>query len=470
MKKISLFFIHACLTLACTVTAYAQADAPAAATKTKSLPKTSDYRNWMVGLHGGIISANTDIANDNSFRPAFGLRVQKSITHNFGLFANVMSGTIEGNNKDLNYETKIKWEGTLNVVFTIGNITFIDKTNRLNLYAYVGYGLIGFGDPEVHYKNTNTDTTREGGTEGVMPIGAGLKYKLSDRFVIHGEYTLHATNIDNLDGYDVRLSEDDDFSYANVGINYILGKQEKPIEWVNPLSTIYTDLYDVKDRVDLMTGDKDKDGVADMFDREPATPEGTKVYGDGTSVDSDADGVADGQDADPFSAKGAKVDASGKEADGDGDSVPDGRDMEPGTATGQLVDARGIGIPGTNMEGGKATSTGSNTGNVYLPSVFFVINSVSVAEAYNKTLASVALVLKNNPDLKFDIVGHCDGSASEGYNQKLGLKRAEAVKSVLMKKFHIDGARLNATSKGETDMLSKNDPKMDRRVDFVISK
>jgi OOP family OmpA-OmpF porin len=383
---------------------------------------------------------------------------------------NIMTGTLEGNNKDLNFETKLNWEATLNVVFTIGNITFIDKTNRLNLYAYVGYGLISYGNPIVHYKNTNTDTTRDGSTEGILPVGAGLKYRLSDRFVIHGEYTLHATNVDDIDGYEVNLSEDDDFSYANIGINYILGKQEKAIEWVNPLSTIYNDLYDVKDRVDMMSGDKDKDGVADMFDREPATPEGTKVYGDGTSVDSDADGVADSQDADPFSSKGAKVDGNGKEVDGDGDSVPDSRDMEPNTGKGQLVDARGIGIPGSNMEGGKVTSTSGGMESVYLPSVFFAYNSMTVADVYNETLASIALVLKNNPNINMNVVGHCDAKASEGYNQKLGMKRAEAVKSVLMKKFHIDGARLNATTKGESDMLSKNDPRMDRRVDFSIAK
>src|SRR5204862_6607564 len=104
---------------------------------------------------------------------------------------------------------------------------------------------------------------------------------------------------------------------VNLGVNYILGKQEKAVEWVNPLSTMYADLYDVKDRVDMMSGDKDQDGVADMFDRDPATPPGTKVYGDGTSVDTAGDGVPDSQDADPFTTKGARLDGAGNEDDPD---------------------------------------------------------------------------------------------------------------------------------------------------------
>jgi len=476
MKRIDAILLTlVCVALAPMHSALAQADVSQPAAK-KSLPKTSDYKNWMIGIHGGVSDANTDIATSDfgQRKFGFGARITKSITHNFALQGYFFTGNLAGENKDLYFENSINWEATLNLVFTIGNITFIDKTNRLNLYAFVGVGYMDYGQAEVKWKNAN-DSISKGPANSVpvVPFGGGLKYKLTDRLVLQGEWSLHTTSDDEMDGRLVNLSENDYYTYLNLGLNYMLGKQEKAIEWVNPLSTIYADLYDVKDRVDLMSGDKDKDGVADMFDREPATPEGTKVYGDGTSVDSDGDGVPDAGDADPFSSKGAKVDANGRESDGDDDGVPDSRDLEPTTEKGMLIDAHGIGIPGMKTENGKVTSTSTSTAaNVYIPSIFFNVNSKVVSSANDKTLASVALILKNNPDVKLDVVGNCDSKGSEPYNQKLGTERAEAVKSALIKRFNVDASRLNVTTKGKSELLGvhKKDDHVNRRVDFLISK
>jgi len=475
MKRIDAILLTLiCVTLAPMHSAMAQADVSQPAAK-KSLPKTSDYRNWTIGLHGGLTYANTDIpTSDFSQRkPAFGARLTKNFTHNFALQGNFITGKIAGEDKDYTFENTLNWEATLNAVFTIGNITFIDKTNRLNLYFTFGGGWLDFGDAEVTHKHgTDTVVPPTGKTVSVIAFGGGIKYRLSDRFELQGEYSFHTTSNDLMDGWLVNLSENDDYAYSNLGINYILGKQEKAIEWVNPLSTMYADLYDVKDRVDLMSGDTDKDGVADMFDREPATPEGTKVYGDGTSVDSDGDGVPDAGDADPFSSKGAKVDANGKESDADGDGVPDSRDMESTTEKGMLIDARGIGIPGMKTEGGKVISSSSTADNVYIPSIYFPINSKVVGSPNDQALASVALILKNNPDIKLDVVGHADAKGSEPYNNKLASQRADAVKNALVKRFNVDASRLSVVTKGETDPLGvqKNDYHVNRRVDFVVSK
>ena len=54
--------------------------------------------------------------------------------------------------------------------------------------------------------------------------------------------------------------------------------------------------------------DVDNDGVANSFDKDNETPEGVKVYGDGTSIDSDRDGVADDMDKEPFTPNGSEVD------------------------------------------------------------------------------------------------------------------------------------------------------------------
>jgi len=301
-------------------------------------------------------------------------------------------------------------------------------------------------------------------TELVFPFGAGIRYRFAKKFSISLEYTLRTTKTDRLDGFERILSSNDDYSYLNLGITYHIGKKDKTIEWVNPLQTIYTDLYDTKEKVDMMTGDKDKDGVADMFDRDAATPEGVKVYGDGTSVDTDGDGVPDYLDAEPFSGKGAKVDAQGKEIDADEDGIPDSRDMEPNTPKGTLVTGSGVTIP---TAGPASNSSTVMTG--YIPSVYFDVNSTVVSPKFNEMLANIALILKNNPSIKFDLIGNCDISSSESYNKALGEKRANAVKNHMMKRYGIDASRLNVISKGEESPITNSDYRMNRRVDFVVS-
>jgi outer membrane protein OmpA-like peptidoglycan-associated protein len=76
-----------------------------------------------------------------------------------------------------------------------------------------------------------------------------------------------------------------------------------------------------------------------------------------------------------------------------------------------------------------------------------------------------------NPDLKVMITGHADYTASEQYNEKLGMRRAEAVKDHLVKVYGVDPARLSTETKGETDPMANNPNKdMNRRVDFSVIK
>jgi len=452
---------------------------------TDRLPKRKDYNTWEIGAHFGITYPNTDIsANDLNgdklkSQLAFGLNVSKFFSHSFALQGQFIHATLEGLSDKYpyyGYKTDINYEFTVNAVGHIGNIGFLKRSPKFGLYAYVGLGIMNFETVNTINGQTldknlrddldgSIDTVDYGNTtEMVVPFGVGIRYLIAKKISIHGEYTLRTTNSDRLDGFERVLSNQDMYSYFNLGVTYHIGKKEKTIEWVNPLQTIYTDLYDTKDKVDMMTGDKDKDGVADMFDRDAATPEGVKVYGDGTSVDTDADGVPDYLDAEPFSAKGAKVDAQGKEIDEDADGIPDSRDMEPNTPRGTLVTGTGVTIP---TAGPSSSSSTVMTG--YVPSVFFDVNSSVVNPKFNQMLADIALILKNNPSIKFDLVGNCDTRSSETYNKTLGEKRAAAVKSHLVKKFNIEESRLNAVSRGKETPITNSDHSMNRRVDFVVS-
>lgn len=482
----SLFTLLLCVSLATITTAQTvHTDSVRVDIKSGKMPRSRDFNTWDLTLHGGLTIPNTDIAasdfnaSNAKQQIGFGLSVTKFFSHTFALQAQFIHASLKGedSNKPLyRFTTDIPYDITLNALFQVGNVAFLKRTPNLALYGYIGIGVIKFDpttskDGGLTYGNYYVQDGRldavdyHNTSELVIPVGVGAKYRLSKSLSMHLEYSLRTTNSDKLDGWYRLLSENDNYNYFNVGLTYHFGAKEKVIEWVNPLSTIYADMYDMKDRIDMMSGDKDKDGVADMFDREPDTPEGAKVYGDGTSVDTDGDGVPDVKDAEPFSAKGSKVDANGKEIDTDGDGIPDTRDMEPSTAKGSLVTNSGVTIPtGPASKGGSASILAANG---FLPSIFFDLNSAIIDPKYNETLADIALVMKNNPDVKFEVIGNCDARASDSYNQKLGKRRAESVKNHLVKKYAIDPSRLSISSLGKNSPITKDHP-INRRVDFKV--
>lgn len=458
--------------------------------KSDRMPYISHFNNWDIAGHIGFSYPNTDIAASTlsseklQTHLMYGLDLTKFLTHTFAFQGRFLTGKMSGtdNNKPYHFETDVKYDVSINALFQFGNISFLKRTPNLAIYASIGIGAIRYV-PHVYYRypasthmlsgiyiqdpNTVDSSQNYGKTsELIIPFNIGLKYRISKHFSLNAEYSFRTMNSDKLDGWYRLLSENDDYSYLNFGLTYHIGKRQHVAEWFNPMHSVYADLYDMKDKVDLMSRDTDKDGVADLFDREPETAEGAKVYGDGTSVDSDNDGVPDIKDSEPFSAKNAKVDGSGKEIDTDGDGIPDVRDMEPATPKGSLVNNTGVAIQnGPGVRKGGESSIMASSG--YLPSVFFDLDSDVINKKYDETLASIALVMKKNPDLKFVLTGNCDMRASVEYNVKLGKRRAEAVKKHLIKRYNIDAERLSTATLGKDEPITGKHP-MNRRVDFSI--
>lgn len=92
---------------------------------------------------------------------------------------------------------------------------------------------------------------------------------------------------------------------------------------------------------ELSWKDSDNDGVSDLHDICPDTPENIEVDAKGCPRDSDGDGVPDYMDQCYDSLSGKKVDANGCPLDTDGDGVFDYKDHCNNPNTGNLVDEFG---------------------------------------------------------------------------------------------------------------------------------
>lgn len=457
---------------------------------TYGLPKKKDFDKWSLGLGIGANWFQGDLQDEsennsgilsNLSNPVFGLKAGYQLSHSVQLnvrgYYTKFTGSkknetakypnaVDGPNRtttDLDFESNII-QGSFNINYTIGNISFLQRNKRMHFFGELGVGMFQFAPTLKDTKNKITLVEKDPVTEGMIPISLGMKYQVK-RFDVGLMFTYHKTLTDNVDQVDKPLSESDNYTFITANVNYTFGKKSAMMEWVNPMEVVYSDMADLKDKMDVMSGDKDKDGVSDLFDKDNSTAEGMKVYGDGTSVDSDGDGIADSKDSDPFSAKGAKVDANGLETDIDGDGVPDSRDLEPSTAKGNLVNFQGVSIAG-----GPNSASASASAAAWLPSVYFDVDKSAIKKVYNDRLNTVARVMKSNPTLNIKVVGNTDADAGEQYNEKLGMRRAEACRDHLIKVYGIDAARLTVETKGETEQMAKGVKTMNRRVDFLPNK
>jgi outer membrane protein OmpA-like peptidoglycan-associated protein len=87
------------------------------------------------------------------------------------------------------------------------------------------------------------------------------------------------------------------------------------------------------------------------------------------------------------------------------------------------------------------------------PTVIFQQGKSSIEPAQYASVAMIAKYMKNHKDAKILVKGYASPEGSAEINQKLSNARAEAVKTALIKKYHIDANRLSTKGMGATDKL-----------------
>ena len=116
----------------------------------------------------------------------------------------------------------------------------------------------------------------------------------------------------------------------------------------------------------------------------------------------------------------------------------------------RVIQVEKIGFGDINFEFDKATLTDVGRGRVYL----------------------IAQKLKEGKNVKVEVQGHTDYIGTEDYNKRLGMKRAETVKSELGR-LGVDASRMSTVSFGEDkpliDMQTPWARAVNRRVEFVVT-
>jgi flagellar motor protein MotB len=113
----------------------------------------------------------------------------------------------------------------------------------------------------------------------------------------------------------------------------------------------------------------------------------------------------------------------------------------------------------------------SRTGHASVYGIYFDTGKAEVKPESDATLAEIAKLLQQNPQLKLYVVGHTDNQGTLDMNMDLSRRRAEAVLTALTTKYGVPAAKLRALGDGPSAPVASNDAEegraKNRRVELV---
>ncbi len=451
------------------------------------------------GVHAGL----SYLVGDLVAKPGIGLGVhlRKALDYTFSLRGDVgfqqlnsktpnnadwmyggnetRNGSGNGDPRSINYTNTSSLNADVQVLISLNNGRWDAGARKVNPYVFGGAG--------VSYLNTQVNVTKTGGLAGAktgeqeftvpgtrntgkltpnVEMGIGISFRVNDKMSFSIEekiLSIFGKRGDLIDAFEFRYR---DFgTYTNLRLGFNIGgknKQTMPLWWAGPADQVNADIAELKARPKYDPTDTDGDGVVDMLDQEKESPAGARVDTRGVSLDSDGDGYADYKDKEPFSPIGFKVDNQGVA------QVP-----KPAYVTeadvNRIVDAQLAKFKASLGE--MTTKAAPSMADWFLPMIHYDLNSATVKTSEYGNLAAVASVMKTNPSVRIAVSGYTDKLASDGYNQGLSYRRAQAAIDALVKRFGVDRSRLVLTYQGEENTLvpTSGNSMMNRRVEFKVA-
>lgn len=447
----------------------------------------SDYGTPKDMIEFGIAGGYVFVGGDVTQKPGYGvgLHVRKSLDYVFSLRFDGFYGSARGESGSVADQSLRKFEttyisGTGFGIISANSLRWNKSARKTNLYAMVGVGASYF-NPQTNIR-PGSDMLDDGSYLFTphMAAGAGVAFRISRRMNIgiEQQVTFPLGSVgDEVDGFTVqggsnRTLSRDMLYFTSIRLNFNIGdfsKASEPLYWVNPLENVMRDLQDIKENQKMALEDSDGDGVIDAIDQEPSTPPDVPVDTKGRTLDSDRDGVADYRDREPYfpPRPGERVNDEGVVVNPitpqGGGGMTDERVREIVAEELQNFSLR----QGENQGGGGG---GSAVAEWFLPMIHFGTDSDRIKYSDYGTLASIARMMKGNPQMRLVVTGFADASAPESYNDELSYLRAKSVIEHMVNKHGIGRGRFVLQWKGESELLvPSGNSYMNRRVEFRLA-
>jgi OOP family OmpA-OmpF porin len=415
------------------------------------------FRTWSIGLNGGVLSTYTPF-NGNlngdyqkvQYDWGYGGYIKKQILPNFGIEADFLAGEVKGEHSNAlpyhsaaqdssSFKSHIDWSGSINANFAIANFGLNHKRSFLTPYITAGAGYMS-SNAQVYFTPAGANTNFN--QNWFIPIGAGFKLNVAKALNIDFGYNVYFMKTDNFDG--VASGVNDRFSYAHAGIEIALGKHgSSQLQNFSPAAAMReaneAQRAEFNNKILMMEQQR-------MADAQQRMADSTQMARD--MADDDGDGVANKFDKCPATPANTVVDGSGCPL-----KVP-----EPVVIAPQVTEKIVV------------TDEDRNVLKEAIKNLEFDLGKSTLKPTSYDALNKVAqLLIQKNFSLT--LAGHTDNIGSESSNMKLSKDRAEAVKSYLVGQ-GANPSRIEATGYGSTQPIATNKTpegrQQNRRVEFTI--
>lgn len=404
-----------------------------------------NYSKWAIGAGGSNFIAHGDLRSigtgsqgnfwnfggyvylNKMFNPGIGLELKgtyNKISGGAQYFSTVYDILYVGPNIDDNLHFKGTAVGAeMTLILSLSNI-YEFTAKRWHFAMHIGGGYHVY-DTKLYQKETllidyGKSPTSDGLAGSYYLTGQlGLKYRVNRLIDIELRPGIYYNNEDHLDGAIANKQDWEAFFVTNLGLVFKLGKKKRYAIWLDE------ETEELQDKNPFEIKDKDKDGVMDELDKDPNTPPGVMVYGNGTPIDSDKDMVPDYKDKCPFEKGLINNDGCPFLGDRDNDGVADRDDACP--------DEKGLekynGCPSSESE--RITEIVEVLS--YNKNIYFSTDSNEIESAYYYTmLDEVADIMLKNPNVSFSVSGYTDNKGTVSYNNKLSQRRANEARTYLI--------------------------------------
>ena len=311
------------------------------------------------------------------------------------------------------------YRSSLQLILDLGRaFKFENFSNHISLLFHTGAGFSQIRSVDLD-KSDNMFNYVVGFTPQIkLGNRVALVADISFIWHIYQQYTFDMTQSHQQRGFDGFLAN------GSLGFNFYLGKNETHMDWaytpcfpdMSYLDVEIKKLDSTNQNLMNKLRDDDGDGIINVMDDEPNTPEGNTVDCRGKSID-----LAENPDPTP-----------------DPDPTP------------VIID---------------------KTDLVTIGDINFGLNQSYVQGRFYSVLNETANLLKASPNAKILLAGHADITGDEEYNVTLAMKRAKSIKKYLVSR-GIDESRISVVSFGETKpkFLSKTAAgrALNRRVEVYI--
>lgn len=364
------------------------------------------YNTWTVGFQiGNAFDLPTNLvgrtgdgdpvsfgSSQTRFNTILGVYLEKQMSPIVALHLSYDYAKISGTAVHDYYKSNFR-RYNLSMLVSLTNLATKRPDPYLNIYAVAGVGYVNYHAQRylLADRSENSNATRDDGASQIN-AGFGIRKHITERLLVELESSYNMVFDNGFDGDSYNFNNgEDEYLRTVIGVAYTIGNKENRSLHKTPLfaSDYLWNDDQIKDRIKL-----NDDYLADKID-ENIADEKAQIANNTKRIEN---------------------------LEGDVNFLGDKLDAFIESFNGEIIHTRNI---------------------------YYATDKHYVTKEYQKFIQEIVTILKSNDTYLVDVTGVTDIYASESYNAKLRVRRAQGVKDFMIKKFDINPERITINTQKE---------------------